>query len=51
MRSATHAASQLPGEEPTDVYDAPAPALYLNADDDADDMGSHLKHLTGNLSI
>ena len=28
--------------------DAPAAALYLNADDDADDTGTHLKHLTGN---
>ena len=27
VRSATRAASQLPGREPTDVDDAPAPAL------------------------
>ena len=27
VRSAMHAASQLPGKEPTDVDDAPAPAL------------------------
>ena len=28
-RSAMHAASQLPGGEPTDVDDAPAPARYI----------------------
>ena len=30
MRSAMHAASQLPGREPTDVDDAPAPAVHVN---------------------
>ena len=29
MRSAMHAASQLPGGEPTDVGGAPAPASYI----------------------
>ena len=29
MRSAMHAASQLPGGEPTDVDDAPAPAMMM----------------------
>ena len=30
VRSALCAASQLPGEGPTDVENAPAPALYQN---------------------
>ena len=33
VRSSMCAASQLPGREPTDVDDAPAPANNLNADD------------------
>ena len=33
-RSAMHAASQIPGGEPTDVDDASAPAINLNTNDD-----------------
>ena len=34
VRSALCAASQLPGEGPTDVEDAPAPACKSKPDDD-----------------
>ena len=37
VRSALCAASQLPGEEPTDVEDAPTPACLSKPDDDDDD--------------
>ena len=38
VRSALCAATQLPGEGPTDVEDAPAPACYSKLDDDDDEM-------------
>ena len=38
MRSDMRAASQLPGKGPTDVDDAPAPALYQKSDYDYDMM-------------
>ena len=34
VRSAVRAASELPGREPTDVDDAPAPARYQKSDYD-----------------
>ena len=36
MRSAMHAASQLPGKGPTDVDGAPAPAINQKSDYDND---------------
>ena len=40
VRSALCAASQLPGERPTDVEDAPAPACYSKHDDDEEEDDS-----------
>ena len=40
VRSTFCAASQLPGEGPTDVEDAPAPAHLSMPDDDDDDLNS-----------
>ena len=44
MRPAMRAASQLPDGEPTDVDDAPAFDVNLNANDDDDEstQGHHL---------
>ena len=38
VRSAMCAASQLPGRGPTDVADAPAPAVIKKSDYDYDDI-------------
>ena len=40
VRSAMRAASHLPAGEPTDVDDAPVPALTSDDDDDDDDVDS-----------
>ena len=43
VRSAT--CSQLPGERPTDVEDAPAPARQPKHDDDDDDDDDELRYI------